>query len=227
MTDGSADETVAEWSDSDRETFERQLRKSDLLDDIDGGRQAEDVQPLEILLTDYRTASEDAKYRDSLITQTFYLSFVVGGLLLNGMITILFQSQVTPPTRFLSLAIITLIGVISFAILLVFVESFQKSRNSAWARRSEIESYVRSKYPGTLGTNESIARVLSFADPDEGDAESHGTLGFSLARYRSKFADQSASSIMSLFLLGAIVVSVLGFVISIIMFSCNVGWCPL
>lgn len=170
---------------------------------------------IERILVDYQAASEDARYRDRLITQTFYLAFVVGGLLLNGIITVVFQSSVTPVARFSWLTVVTLVGLVSFIILLVFVESFQNSRDSAWARRSEIESYVRSSYPGVLGTNESISESLSFSSAKGGSALCDDG--------KSWFARRSASGMMRYFLIGSALVSLVGFVISIGLLAWNVG----
>lgn len=214
MTEDSADETVAEWPESDKETFEHKLKDEDPLADeeADAAERA-----LNVLLVDYQTASEDARYRDRLITQTFYLTFVVGGLLLNGSITLLFQSSVEPEARYFVLAVISFVGVVSFTILLVFVESFQKSRESAWARRGEIESYVRSAYPGTLATNESITGSLTLANSDE-EAETDESS-------ESWFAATSAGRMMTLLLLGSIVLSMFALLasVSVYLLSWTVG----
>lgn len=224
MTDKQPDETVAEWPDPDRKTFERRLYEEDPLNSEEERRSE---QAFEALLVDYETASEDARYRDRLITQTFYLTFVVGGLFLNGIITLLFQASVDPVVESLWLAIISLISLISFGILLVFVESFQESRESAWARRSEIESYVRCKYGGTLGTNESISGSLSFTSSDGGEesAQEPNEEGESAqGPDEPQFADVSASSVMGCFLRGLLLVTGTLFLISIYRFGCAIEW---
>jgi len=148
---------AAEQPDEDSQRIK--LEEHDPLEAVDG---AEREQVIDTLLTDYQVASEDARYRDRLVNQSYYLAFVIGSLLLSGAISVVTTESVGVETELLVLALISALGAVSFKLLLVYVESFRNSRNSAWARRDEIESYLRSEYPGVMETNASLSSSMNF-----------------------------------------------------------------
>ena len=161
MTDNSKDQPADGGPESKNEARVK-LARSDPLRRAERGEDEREERVMDALLTDYQTASEEARYRDRLITQTFYLTFVVGGLLLNGAITVFSDLPVTSSGRYLALASVCGLGAVSFFLLLVFADSFRHSRDSAWARRDEIESYVRSQYPAAWRRTE-VSRTPSLS----------------------------------------------------------------
>ncbi|GAA0723060.1 hypothetical protein J2744_001417 [Halorubrum trapanicum] len=209
MTDSSKDESPDDGSDSEGEHRVKLRRCDPLQRAADEGNDQEE-RVMDALLVDYQTASEEARYRDRLITQTFYLAFVVGGLLLNGAITIFSDLSVTPSGRYFALALICGLGAVSFFLLLVFADSFRHSRDSAWARRDEIESYVRSRYPAVLETNRSITDSLSFGSYEYGTEKSY-------------FAGVSASKWVPRFFQFSILLCVLGFLAAVSLLVRSVG----
>lgn len=209
MTDGSENQSVDDSSDP-KTDVRTKLGGCDPLQQATGGGEDQEERVMDALLVDYQTASEEARYRDRLITQTFYLAFVVGGLLLNGAITTVSDLPVISRGRYLALTSICGLGAVSFFLLLVFADSFRHSRDSAWARRDEIESYVRSKYPATLETNKSITESLSFGDYEYG-------------RKKSPYARVSASEWVPRFLKFSILLCLFGFLTAFYLFIRSTG----
>lgn len=113
---------------------------------------------LEVLLTDYEAAAEDARYRDRFLHYTYYLVIVVLSFITTAGWTVYTESQ----RQLWSLAPFGLIGVFIFTILLFWAESFRGARNSSWARRDEIETYLNSVEPGLLRSNSSVPNRLTF-----------------------------------------------------------------
>lgn len=147
-------------------------------DPLDGGDVDEWV--VEALLTDYEVASADARYRDRLIGFSYYLALVVGGLLLNGTVTVLGGSSLADPGTYALLAGIGAISAVNFALLLAFTDSVRAGRDSAWARRDEIEQYLRTTRQGVLDTNRSVVEGLGFDyefDANDGPVPSKVSVG--------------------------------------------------
>lgn len=117
-------------------------------------------QTLNTLLTDYEVASKDAQYRDKLINQSYYLIMIVGGLIINGGLSAGSLFSDSPLLLLISILGISLFGTFSFFLLIVYVTSFNNSRNNAWARREQIEKYLRDQYPGAIATNKTITNSL-------------------------------------------------------------------
>lgn len=104
---------------------------------------------LEILLTDYKTAAEDSRYRDELLHYTYYVSIVALSLLASAFLT--FYKE--PQTGTLEYIITGLGGALIFTILFFWADSFHKARNSSWDRQHDIEKYLSEDYPGSLESN--------------------------------------------------------------------------
>lgn len=117
-----------------------------------------DETTLKVLLVDYEAAAEDARYRDRILHYTYYLAVVILGLVLNGIVTVL---SLDPPKAWLLIPMGG-IGTIMMTVLLMWSESFREGRDASWARRSEIEEYLKSIQPGLLLSNESVPNRLQF-----------------------------------------------------------------
>jgi hypothetical protein len=124
--------------------------------DLEGDCQEE----LEILLTDYRQASEEARYRDEILQSShFYVSIIF----IAGLAATLTQALTTASSGIL-LSFVGFAGAFTFFVIRSYVKSFKNSRNSAWNRRRVIEEIIQEEYPGTLRTNKSIVTQLSQPD---------------------------------------------------------------
>ena len=160
------------------------------------------TQVLNTLLTDYETASEEARYRDRLLHQSYYLSIVVGGLIVNGILATVSNVDNSPLFTYGAVAALCGLGAASFILLLVYTASFVDSRHCAWARRKQIERYLRTHHPEALATNRSIVDRLVADDAD---------IDGSLRRYR-KF---SAHKLTRRFLQALTVICLLGAAVSL------------
>lgn len=137
--------------DDDHPKLAQEDPLEDSLEDVD-------EKVLEVLLTDYEAAAEDARYRDRFLHYTYYLVIVVLSFITSAGWTVYTDSQ----RQLWLLAPFGFVGAFVSAILLFWAESFRGARNSAWARRDEIETYLNSIQPSLLQSNSSVPNRLTF-----------------------------------------------------------------
>lgn len=86
---------------------------------------------IELLLHDHAQSSEDARYRDRLIMQAFYISLVALAALIDALVRIWDKIEFCLAVSFIGFAI--------FFIFSASVKSIKGSRDAAWRRRGDIE----------------------------------------------------------------------------------------
>ena len=84
-----------------------------------------------MLLHDHAQASEDARYRDSLLLHGFYFSLAVLAGLAAAIVRI--------PFNYTLAAIVSFVSTIMFLIFTISLTNLAASRDSAWNRRAAIE----------------------------------------------------------------------------------------
>lgn len=139
---------------SEDDTHPKLAQEDPLEDSLDDS----DEKVLEVLLTDYEAAAEDARYRDQFLHYTYYLVILVLSFITSAGWTVYTDAQ----RQIWLLAPFGLVGVFILLILLFWAESFRGARNSSWARRDEIEAYLNSIQPGILQSNSSVPNRLTF-----------------------------------------------------------------
>lgn len=91
-------------------------------------------QQTEQLLHDHEQASEEARYRDRLIYNSYYLAVIVFFLLAQSTLTIVTSDRSD------LLPIVFFSGGIIYLLLTAWALGVRDARNNAWQRKSEIES---------------------------------------------------------------------------------------
>lgn len=95
------------------------------------------------LLADYREASEDARYRDRLLYNSYYLAIILLVFLAQLVVTV----AVNGHRLFVAGTLFG--GGVLYLLLTAWAVGVRKSRNNAWARREKIEEKI-----GQLQTNQ-------------------------------------------------------------------------
>lgn len=109
----------------------------------------------ELLLADYESAGEDARNKETLLIQSFYVSMAVFGLLVNVAYRL---AQEPSPFGLFALSVL---GVALFGLLANWSARYRQGRDAAWDRRSEIEDFVALARPHLLRSNDSKFKRLS------------------------------------------------------------------
>lgn len=109
------------------------------MDEDDDGRKPRAEQ----LFHDHEQASEEARYRDRLLYNTYYLATIVLFLVGQSALTVITNNRTD------LLPIVLFSGSIIYFLLTAWATGVRESRNNAWARREKIESLFRN-----LRTNE-------------------------------------------------------------------------
>ena len=137
----------------------------------------------EVLIADYQEASESARGCNQRIFQSFYLSLVFLAFMIGTI--------VTGYDRYPSLLpIASIVSAIAFIILYLTIHILRGTRNSAWARRRQIENKIKG-----LRTDESIRKRLEVIE--EGKEESF------ISREKDWWERRSVATWMEYFALGA------------------------
>jgi len=154
---------------------------------------------LKELIIDYQEASESARGCSQRIFQSFYLSLVFLAFIITAITTGYDQYPVMLP-------ITSILSAIAFFILHLTIHMNKGARNSAWARRQEIESKI-----GGLKTNESITKRLVAKE----DRHKFGGLKYKGKDWRER---RSAATWMEYFALAVFIGSLIVFEISSLSF---------
>lgn len=109
----------------------------------------------ELLVVDYESAGDDARNKETLLIQSFYVSLVLFGLLLDVGYRLAQQGDRA------ELFGLSLLGVALFGLLANWTLRYRQGRDASWDRRSEIEDFVRRADGRILRSNESKFKRLS------------------------------------------------------------------
>ncbi|ADB59345.1 hypothetical protein Htur_0447 [Haloterrigena turkmenica DSM 5511] len=108
-----------------------------------------------LLVVDYESAGEDARNKETLLIQSFYVSLVLFGLLLDVGYRLAQQEEQ------LALFGLSTLGVVLFGLLANWSVRYRQGRDASWDRRSEIEDFVKLADPDVLRSNDSKFKRLS------------------------------------------------------------------
>lgn len=101
-------------------------------------------QRLELLLTEYQEAGEEARSRDRLIHNTFYLViFAIGAFVITEL------NAITRGEN-LNIFIISVISFFVFSFLAIVIYTYSTYRASQWSRRRAIEEEIHAHYEGVF-----------------------------------------------------------------------------
>lgn len=89
---------------------------------------------IKLLLHDHAQASEEARYRDTLLFHGFYFSLAIFALFLNAVI--MAQNN----RDYYLCALVCAIATIVFFIFIIALKSISRARDIAWERRNDIEN---------------------------------------------------------------------------------------
>ncbi|MFB1066084.1 hypothetical protein [Natrinema sp. H-ect4] len=109
----------------------------------------------ELLLEDYKSAGDDARNKETLLIQSFYVSLVLFGLLLD------IGYRLGQRTQLLELFGLSMFGVALFGLLANWSLRYRQGRDASWDRRSEIEDFVKRADNALLRSNDSKFKRLS------------------------------------------------------------------
>lgn len=118
-----------------------------------------DQKDRECLLTDYREAGEDARYRDRLLYNSYYLAIILLVFVVQTLATLIANGL-------RGIATIVLFGSgLLYLFLIAWAVGVRRSRNNAWKRRENIEN----EFEDALRTNEYAAlKTGKYKDGEKG-----------------------------------------------------------
>ena len=109
----------------------------------------------DLLVMDYESAGDDARNKETLLIQSFYVSLVLFGLLLDV------GYRLTRRNETLELLGLSILGVALFGLLANWTLRYRQGRDASWDRRSEIEDFVKRADNRILRSNDSKFKRLS------------------------------------------------------------------
>ncbi|WP_435146033.1 hypothetical protein [Halobaculum sp. P14] len=112
----------------------------------------------DLLLADYESAGDDARNKETLLIQSFYVSLALFGLLLDVANGLYWNG------RHRELLAVSLLGAFLFFLLGNWSARYRQGRDAAWDRRSEIEDFAARVDGHLLRSNDSKFKRLSRTD---------------------------------------------------------------
>jgi|GEM_PF-5955211 len=135
---------------------------------MDGGDSTNEPAS-DAVLADYEAAGEDARYRDRLLYNSYYLAIIVLVFLAQLVATFL----VNGASQFVPLVFFG--GSVLYLFLTAWAIGVRRSRNNAWARREEIETERQDLKTNRYAALEDGPNQPPTVDQSNDDSEETGT----------------------------------------------------